>query len=52
MAAHLVRRCSQSLWLAASARQFTVGAALSQKVDDPVKKLFLDKIKVASYYFV
>ena len=46
MAAQLVRKCSQPFWLVATARQFTVGAALSQKVEDPVKKLFLDKMKV------
>lgn len=49
MAANLVRRCSS---LAATTRQFTVGATLSASkppVEDPVKKLFLDKIKVASY---
>lgn len=55
MAANLVRRCSRPL--AATTRQFTVGATLSASktsasktpVEDPVKKLFLDKIKVASY---
>ncbi len=60
MASHLVIRIPQSFRLVALSRQFTVGAALSAKsesaksqpaksqpVQDPVKKLFLDKIKVS-----
>ena len=51
----MVTRIPQSFRLVALSRQFTVGAALgaksetakSQPVQDPVKKLFLDKIKVA-----
>lgn len=50
MAALLVRRCSQSYWLAANTRQLAVGAAVTGSVEDPVKKLFLDKIKVASEF--
>lgn len=54
----LVRRLSWSLQWVALSRQLTVGAALSAKgesaksqtVQDPVKKLFLDKIKVAMVY--
>ena len=54
MSSHLVTRIPQSFRLVAMGRQFTVGATLSAKsepaksqpVQDPVKKLFLDKIKV------
>lgn len=48
MAAQLVR-FPRSFRLLASSRQLTVGAVLSAKngpLEDPVKKLFLDKIKV------
>ena len=56
MAAQLVRRVPQCFRVLASTRQFTVGATLSANgkttkkspppVEDPVKKLFLEKIKV------
>lgn len=49
MAALLASRLPRSFWLLAPARQITLGAVLTannKPVEDPVKKLFLDKIKV------
>ena len=53
MAAGLNRCVPNCFRVLAVSRQFTVGAKLSakdQSLEDPVKKLFLEKIKVAAIY--